>query len=177
MARQKLKQLGSQERFTFIGEFVRTGFKAEYNHRGQHCKPTLLLRNLHLQNNNEIITDHLWFNYGKNFMKLGWLQVGDLIQFNARVDDYMKGFRMHNQHDYKLSRPTKIKRISDPQLELELPMKDPHAMIGMILVENQKFYRQSGRGTDDDRYYIDAYKGWCLAHHYDWEIVKQRKTS
>lgn len=168
--RTGLKKLGNQDRFTFTGEFVRTGFKTTY-YGGQHCQPTLMLRNI--KHDGQLVTNHLWFNYGKMFQKLGWLQVGDQLQFDARVDDYYKGFIKHNKHDYKLSRPTKIKRINQPDVSFMLPIDNPHALIGMILLENQQFYQNSHRGTDDDHYYIHEFKQWCKKHDCDWKIVER----
>lgn len=64
------------------------------------------------------MTDHLWFNYTKGFKGLGELKIGDVIQFNARVKKYYKGYFGYledvprsQQRDYKLSHPTKISVI------------------------------------------------------------------
>ncbi|WP_143461374.1 hypothetical protein [Levilactobacillus enshiensis] len=100
--RQRLEQLGMAERY---------GYKAGY--RGE--KPTILLREVRLVIGNRLMADHLWFNLTKGFQGLGQLRRGDSIQFNGRVDRYVKGYqgsknRMpHNTVvDYQLSRPTQI---------------------------------------------------------------------
>ncbi len=71
------------------------------------------------------MTDHLWLNYTKGFQALGQLTAGDKIQFEARIKEYWKGYVGNRtdefglplsmshppRKDYKLSHPTKIKRV------------------------------------------------------------------
>lgn len=116
--RKELKDIGKQERHTFSGVFVREGLKSAY--RGLPL-PTVLLKDIRLKDNDKIITDHLWFNKTKGFEALN-LKEGDIVQFDARVDSYTKGYQGHREDvysyiekDYKLSYPTKIKLIKDPQ--------------------------------------------------------------
>jgi len=54
------------------------------------------------------LCDHLWVNYTKGFEKLGTLNKGDLIAFDARITDYQRGLGMCADIDYKISRPTKL---------------------------------------------------------------------
>ena len=56
------------------------------------------------------VTNHLWFSFTKGFKDLGGLSVGDIVQFDARVKEYHKGFKGRTI-DYKLSMPTKIRKI------------------------------------------------------------------
>lgn len=84
--RTKLKQIGSDERHTFTGVFERTGFKSYRN----KYTPTLMLKDIKIDD--ESLTDHLWLKYGKNFLKLGKLEQGDIIQFDGRVSEYTKGY-------------------------------------------------------------------------------------
>ena len=92
--REELLNLGSDKRYTFIGMFERTGFKREYVNNSKSMwvddydgvyKPTLLLKNLKLKESGKLVTDHLWLNYTKQFVKLGELIQGDILQFNGRV--------------------------------------------------------------------------------------------
>jgi len=66
--------------------------------------------------NGKLICDHLWFNMTKGFEVLGTMREGDVIQFEARVKEYKKGYVNRragidqSRSDYKLSHPTKIMR-------------------------------------------------------------------
>lgn len=86
MTRTKLKEIGMEERKRYVGtvdEFgTRKGFKGLID--------TILLINIKLEGSEEIITDHLWFDLGKQFSDLN-LQKGDIIAFNARVAKYKRG--------------------------------------------------------------------------------------
>jgi hypothetical protein len=60
----------------------------------------------------EILTDHLWFNVTEEFRQLN-LRSGDIVEFNARVTLYEKGYRDDDEDnpkrlDYHLSYPRKI---------------------------------------------------------------------
>jgi hypothetical protein len=110
--REALREI-EEERKTFSGIFVRFGFKNGWN----RPVPTVLLKEIR-NDNNEVVTDHLWFNLTKGFEKLD-LQEGDIVQFDARVKSYVKGYFGHRydvykprETDYKLSHPTKIQKIS-----------------------------------------------------------------
>ena len=67
--------------------------------------------------NNRVVTDHLWFNDTKGFRGLGELIEGDIIQFDARVRPYVKGYVSPRRYiderelDYRLSHPTKMKKL------------------------------------------------------------------
>ncbi|MFC6261765.1 hypothetical protein [Levilactobacillus fujinensis] len=110
--RQRLEQLGMAERHQFYGRFERYGYKAGY--RGE--EPTLLLREVRLVIGGKLMANHLWFNLTKGFGDLGQLQRGDIVQFNGRVDRYVKGYQGVKDRisrdtviDYHLSRPTQVK--------------------------------------------------------------------
>lgn len=112
--RRELKAIGNQERHTFIGEFIREGFKTSY--RGL-LETTILLRNIRLVETDKVVTDHLWFSKTKGFEALN-LKEGDIVQFNARVDTYKKKHKgywdeeAYLMNDYKLSYPTKLRKIT-----------------------------------------------------------------
>ena len=85
MTRTKLKEIGMEERKRYVGtvdEFgTRKGFKGLID--------TILLINIKLEGSEEIITDHLWFDLGKQFSDLN-LQKGDIIAFlDADIPNYM----------------------------------------------------------------------------------------
>ena len=190
ISRKQLKKIGRAERHTFIGCFGRTGFKTARKGIKEYVTPTLLLRNVAIvlpNGDKQPVTDHLWFNYGKQFINLGMLHVGDLVQFDARVDDYYKGyFDESKRKDYKLSRPTKVKLLTSREKEnipgtyygLEYPqfegLEAKHALIGMILKENQKFYHSNFRGTEDDTFYLNAFKKWCELNSVDYDSYTNR---
>lgn len=112
--RSKLQNIGEKERHTFTGEFERFGQKPAY--KGSIPDVTVLLLNVKDKDGN-IVTDHLWFNYTNGFRACD-LKAGDIVQFDARVKAYEKGYKgyrdieaeiMHPvSWDYKLSYPTNI---------------------------------------------------------------------
>ena len=115
--RSKLKNLGADVRHTFTGVFVRDGFKNGF----YGATPTVLLKDIRLSGQKKVLSDHLWFNKTKGFASLD-LKEGDKIQFDARVSEYIKGYfgddisimlDRPQKVDYKLSHPTKIKKIAE----------------------------------------------------------------
>lgn len=116
--RSELKALGNNRRYTFIATFERYGSrKIQFS-----CYPmtTMLFRNIICKANGKQVADHIWFNCGKNFTMIGDFTKGDMIQFDARVDDYEKGYKGMRamelgyediEKDWKLCRPTNIKKI------------------------------------------------------------------
>ena len=113
--RWALHGLGAQERHTFRGTFVREGTKPGY--RGP--ERTLLLRDVIEVTSRKVVAEHLWFNFTKGFQVIEPLAEDDVIQFDARVSQYERGYQGHNweraienpvETDYKLSRPTRISK-------------------------------------------------------------------
>ena len=113
--RKNLKKIGTQERHTFTGTFVRYGTRSGY----KGMEPTLLLKEIK-DKDGKIVTDHLWFALTKGFSKYE-LEEGDVLQFDARVSKYIKGYKGYDfiknlecpiEEDYKLSYPTKIKLLT-----------------------------------------------------------------
>jgi len=110
--RKELKKL-DDERDVFRGVFSKYGLKTGY--KGSSTE-TLLLISIRDANSN-LICDHLWFNLTKGFEKLGALKKGEVVQFEARVKKYRKGYINkragidQSTLDYKLSNPTKIERV------------------------------------------------------------------
>ena len=112
--RQKMKSISGQ-RERFRATFSRTGTKKNY-----HGFPeiTLLFDDVCRANNGKVITDHLWFNNTKAFQAVN-LEAGDVVEFEARVTPYEKGYKGGREYvykpvtiDYKLSRPTKVEKIT-----------------------------------------------------------------
>ncbi|MBN9385342.1 MAG: hypothetical protein J0H74_31585 [Chitinophagaceae bacterium] len=109
--RQELKKIDEQ-RELFRGGFKKYGLKSGYK---GHSMETVLLVDIRDGNGN-LICDHLWFNMTKGFEQLGALREGDMIQFEARVKKYRKGYVNQragidqSKFDYKLSHPTRIER-------------------------------------------------------------------
>jgi hypothetical protein len=79
--------------------------------------PTVMLKDVR-DETGEIVTDHLWMTVGKQLTCLN-VQVGEEIVFAARVTPYEKGYKGHREDvydaprsiDYRLSNPTKIRRV------------------------------------------------------------------
>ncbi len=111
MMRNALQQRDG-ERATFLGTFERMGTKRGW----AGDEPTVLLKDIRTPDGTPIC-DHLWFNRTKAFAALG-LVPGDVIQFDARVKEYEKGYKGRREDvyvaieiDYKLSHPTKVRKV------------------------------------------------------------------
>lgn len=104
--------VGSRRKFR--GTFVRYGQKSGY--RG--TLTTILLTTIEDVTSHKVVTDHLWFTMGKRFKALT-LKDGDLVEFDARVTTYYKGYRGDRDDevhpielDYRLSFPTNLKKAN-----------------------------------------------------------------
>lgn len=108
--RARLRLIDGQ-RCRFRGSFVRYGTKPGWNVASEE---TILFSNVIHVESGSVITEHLWFNLTKGFAALGELSPGDLVEFDARVKPYTKGYVNRREWidnrktDYKLSHPTKI---------------------------------------------------------------------
>jgi hypothetical protein len=112
MMKTGLKEQGIGTRTTFRGTFERLGTKNGY----MGPEKTVLLKDIE-NIGGKIICDHLWFNLTKGFSRLG-LRQGDVVEFDARVTKYEKGYKGRRwdvykpiETDYKLSHPTKVKKV------------------------------------------------------------------
>lgn len=109
MSQRKELQKREGARFRCRATVERFGTKASF--RGPPV-PTILLRNIADVASGTLLSDHLWFTCGK------WsagLAVGDIVEFDARVGDYIKGYQGRREdvfapvtRDWKLARPTKV---------------------------------------------------------------------
>lgn len=91
-----------------------TGTVGRYGGKGGG-KYTILILNVSFLDGTPA-TDHLWFNLTKGFKSLR-LQPGEIVEFDARVKPYTKGYQGRRKHierpvsqDYKLSHPSKVRR-------------------------------------------------------------------
>lgn len=152
--RNKLRLLGNSKRYNFIGEIIKLGCKKGY--KGVPL-PTLLMKNIKLAGTKQILTDHLWLNYTKGFLKLGELYEGDLISFDARVSDYYKGYIVADKHDCGLAYPTKVKFVN-PQPKRQLMPLSNDEIVGYIMKKNKAFYLKNNRPYND--WYVKCYEEW-----------------
>ncbi len=108
LAAEKVKR----KKFTTV--YGRVGKKVNYK---GYSEETILLKNIIDSESNKQVADHVWFSYTKGFVSAS-LNVGDLLEFEARVKEYRKGYVNKNYKinkgttDFKLSNPTKIKKIN-----------------------------------------------------------------
>lgn len=111
--RKELKEM-QNIRKTFTGKFKRYGSKTNWH---GFPEKTVLLIEIKDSSGREV-TDHIWFRMTKGFENLGELREGAVVQFDARVKEYIKGYNGYKEEvqwerpieqDYKLNNPSKIK--------------------------------------------------------------------
>ena len=104
-------QLIDGVRTRFRSTFKRFGKKSGYKKR---WVLTILLVDVKIAGDENVLCDHVWMTAGKQFKDLD-LHSGDIIEFNARVGAYRKGYSMDDLErpfriDYRLERPTKMEK-------------------------------------------------------------------
>ena len=110
---RKSLALEQDNRKKFKATFERLGKKTNYK---GYSEDTILLKNIIDIETNRVVADHLWFRYTKGFEAIT-LTDGVLLEFEARVKEYKKGYVNRALHinnsktDFKLSHPTKIKKL------------------------------------------------------------------
>ena len=105
--RQGLKKLGSDKRHTFTAKIERFSFRLDFITRLP--LRTVLLVDVRCRGRS--VAQHIWLTCGRRIYAL-LPQVGDRIQFDARVTKYQKGYyKYKKKEDYRLSYPTKISFI------------------------------------------------------------------
>ena len=108
--------MDSDTRKKFRAVFIRIGKKTGFK---GYSEETILLKNIVDLEADKMVADHLWFNYTKGFEKLS-LTEGATLEFEARIKEYRKGYVNarykinRSTTDYKLSHPTKIKKLEGP---------------------------------------------------------------
>ena len=115
--RKELKEVGTKERHRFRGRGGRFGSRNTRN----GPVPTILLKDIEEVDTGKIVTDHLWFNSIKAFREVEPRE-GDILEFDARVTRYVKGYYEHDRYgertvnhtkaDYHLSFPTNIVNVT-----------------------------------------------------------------
>jgi hypothetical protein len=112
--RETLKKFNGK-RTRFQGTFVRFGTKNGWQGSAER---TILLKDVKHVLSGIIVCDHVWFTLRKRFSEVEPKE-GDVLEFDARVTEYLKGYRgrraeetgeAYSERDYKLSNPTKIKK-------------------------------------------------------------------
>ncbi|MBD2409496.1 hypothetical protein FACHB389_10700 [Nostoc calcicola FACHB-389] len=109
---KELKDL-DDERVRFRAKFEELGCRDNYH---GYPETTILLVDICRLDTMQQVIDHQWFVFGKRFESLN-LQPGDVIEFDALVVPYSKGYVNFREYvdqqktDYKLSRPTKIVKV------------------------------------------------------------------
>jgi hypothetical protein len=104
--REKLQPLEGQ-RLRFRGEVGRFAIKKIF------VAETILIKNIARLDTGETITDHLWSPAGKTFLEPS-IEKGDVIEFNARVAPYTRGYFNPRKEidersiDYRLVYPSKL---------------------------------------------------------------------
>ena len=116
MTRIKLSKYEGQRR-RFEGTFERFGVKSGYKGRPER---TLVLLKVIDTLSKEVVCDHLWFTVGKRLDMLD-LKGRDIIQFDARVTSYLKGYVHRDEDgfeegcqtvDFRLSFPTNYIKVN-----------------------------------------------------------------
>lgn len=101
------------KRLRFEGVVQRTGFHTVYRGLDLH---TLLVKNIKIADRKTIICDHIWLT---EEIHLEGMEAGDIIQFDATVTTYYKGYKGRRwdvydspiELDYRLDQPTEVIRI------------------------------------------------------------------
>lgn len=115
--KRKLNNIGPKKRHRFRGEFIRFGEKDGW-WSGNNV--TVLLRNICLVPGEDQVADDLWFSWTSGFQRLGDLEAGDLVEFDARAIKVVKGYRGDDfllqeekppRTAWMLSRPTRIEKV------------------------------------------------------------------
>lgn len=104
-------------------EGVRKKYKAHFERIGKkinykgYSEETILLKSIVDMETGIIVANHIWFSYTQGFVKAS-IQPGDIVEFEARSKAYAKGYVNKamkistKRSDYKLSNPTKIKKVA-----------------------------------------------------------------
>ena len=108
MRKQLAVENGSRKKFSATFEC----FGKKVNYKG-YTEETILLKSIVDFETKKIVADHIWFSFTKGFEKIS-LAPGAILEFEARVKEYKKGYvnkglKLNKRStDYKLSHPTKI---------------------------------------------------------------------
>lgn len=108
--RKNLKQQLLKENNThkYIAEFDRVGY---FSHKNAMPLSTLCLKNI-VDENYNLVADHMWFRYTVHFRKIGELEKEDRLIFTARTRSYYKGQVHSKKKDFKLTESKNIRLIN-----------------------------------------------------------------
>ena len=108
--RKLLKSMGTDKRYTFTAIVEKFSLKNGFRNLPLR---TILLTDVRYEG--KLVADHVWLTCGRRIYS-AILIPGDLIQFDARIKEYEKGYKGRREdvckpisRDYCLSYPTKIK--------------------------------------------------------------------
>lgn len=127
----------NKERKTFTAIFQKHGKKSGYH---GYLNMTILLSDLK-STDGEILTDHLWMNVGKRIEELK-LTPGNIIQFDARVKPYVKGYSKDDDEnpkriDYGLEYPSKLSIIGNSEKDFSHLIFESEKILDFIKEHNQ----------------------------------------
>jgi hypothetical protein len=114
--RRKLKKLGSKDRHRFRAEFVQLDDKPAW----KGTVVVIVLRNVRLVTTGERIANRVSFTWGTVFQRLGRMEAGHEVEFDARVVKRRTGYRGPDyllraenppRTVWKLSHPSRVQRI------------------------------------------------------------------
>jgi hypothetical protein len=114
MRKKLAEEVGVRKKFR--GVFARYGKKVNYK---GYSEETVLVEQIVDAETGQVMCDHIWFNLTKSFEKLN-LTSGDVLQFDARIKEYQKGYKNsaykinNTTKDFKLSHPTNISLVKKP---------------------------------------------------------------
>lgn len=132
---QVLADMGNQHH-TFTAKF---GWTCVRRVGSEPYTPCLNL--LNIKHNGKLVAPMLSMRYTKGFTKLGKLQEGDLIQFNATPNEYSVGKYSKNEiprHNYKLSYPTNVSMLQRKHIRKAQPMpSSTKALIGFCIANDK----------------------------------------
>lgn len=115
MRRKYLKQLidNKNELRSYTGMFYKYSVRRT---RGGSYKRTVLIKNIR-DSDNRLIADHVWFRCTTDFVILGILEKGDILQFKSRIKMYLKGYVNvkegidNRRTEYTFTQPSSVKMV------------------------------------------------------------------
>src|SRR5438045_3925957 len=130
--RTNLEQLGTDKRHRFQARV--TDFGSRTTCFGKYSVQMVLLTHILLAATGRDVADHVWFTLGKTWEPF---EVGDWVEFDARVGEYIKG-RRKNIGDYKLKNPTKIIKMNPTPEDLAAMKENALAEYAASLADWEK---------------------------------------
>lgn len=153
--REKLADL-KNTRKTYTAFFERYGVRKLF---GKFEALTLLFSDIK-NSDNELMSQHIWLNSNKSFEKINFVR-GDIVQFEARVIEYEKGYRRYKGNDpklkqyvikdFKLAYPSKVKVLKKYHaVHIEPINAIPHQEFSDKDIENYLLDKSSSKKIQND---------------------------